>query len=55
MYARIMEARIRLENAKNQNKTSLVGVLTITDLAKFLSSIRRSSLTFPVLRVIPRG
>lgn len=55
MYARIMEARIRLENAKNQKKTSLVGVLTITDLAKFLSSIRRSSLTFPVLGAIPRG
>ena len=28
MYGRIMEARIRLENAKNKNKASLVGVLT---------------------------
>lgn len=54
MYGRIMEARIRLENAKNKNKASLVGILTITDLAKLLSSIRSSALTFPVLRAVPR-
>jgi len=43
-----MQARIRLEITKKKDKTNFVGILTITDLAKLLSSKNRTGLTLSV-------
>jgi CBS domain-containing protein len=39
---------------KEKNNTSLVGIVTVTDLAKLLSPTRRPGLTLSILRAISR-
>ncbi len=40
---------------KEKDNTSLVGIVTVTDLAKLLSPTRRPGLTLSILRAISRG